>query len=272
MKTMKRSFNILIPAACILFLAVSCKKETLMTYAAADNIYFNYTYQVPSGPLYFVDSTNITFAFSPDAQKDSVIRIPVAVTGTASNADRTFSVTVDPGSTATAGTDYVLPDNFIVHAGRITDTMLVKLNRTAALKTNTLFFMLRLKETTDFKTQLTYRSRSPYDLTNIAAGDTTAMQTFKVLVSDQLQAGPYWDSYSYYFGDFSEKKVRLMNEIVGMPLDFWSVDLYSSNQQKANALYYAGFTYRYLTDQAYAGKTVFEADGVTPMTMGYYFQ
>jgi len=90
-------------------------------------------------------------------------------------------------------------------------------------------------------------------------------------MSDQLQAGPYWSSYSYYFGEFSEKKVRLINQIAGMPLDYWSVELYSSSQHQSNALYYAGLTFRYLSDQAYNGNTIFEADGVTPLRMGSYF-
>ncbi|WP_133177684.1 DUF4843 domain-containing protein [Chitinophaga parva] len=267
---MKRSCNILLLTVCVL-LAASCKKESLMTYHAADNIYFNYSYQTNSGPLFYADSLNVTFAFSPDKQTDSILRIPVAVTGTAKGTDRNFDVAVDAGATATAGTDYILPATFVMHAGRITDTIPVTLKRTATLKTSVLSFTLRLRENDQFKTQIEYRSRNANDLSYVAAGDTSHTLTFKVLVSDQLQAGPYWSNYSYYFGDFSEKKVRLMNQVAGMPLDFWSVEL-STTQQRANALYYGGFTYRYLTDHAAAGNTIFEADGQTPMTMGSYFQ
>jgi len=266
---MKRSFNILI---LVFLMAASCKKETLMTYNASDNIYFNYTYKAPSGPVYYTDSLNVTFAFSDSTHKDSVLRIPVAITGTAKSTDRNFDVTVDPNSTAMAATDYVLPSTFVLHAGRTTDTILVTLKRTLPLRTNTLFFTLRLKANDQFKTQIMYRSRVSTDIRFIAAGDTSQTQTFKVLMSDKLEAGQYWSSYTYYFGDFSEKKVRLINEIAGMPLDFWSIDLYSSSQHQANALYYGGLTFRYLSDQAYSGNAVFEADGVTPMTMGYYFK
>ncbi len=269
---MKRSFNILILAAFTLLLAASCKKDKLMTYNASDNIYFNYTYKSPGTDFpYYVDSVNLTFAFSPDTKEDSILRLPVAVTGTAKNTDRVFDVTVDPDATAMASTDYVLPSSLVVHAGRTIDTMLVTLKRTTALKTNTLFFTMRLKANDQFKTQIQYRSRNSGELTYIAPGDTSATQFFKVIMSDQLQAGPYWGNYSYDFGDFSEKKVRLMNEIAGMPLDFWSVDISVSQQQQANALYYAGFMNRYLNDQAYSGHPIFEADGVTLMTMGDYF-
>jgi len=252
-------------------LIVSCKKETLMTYEASDNIYFNYSYPTTSGPVYYADSLNVTFAFSDSTHQDSVLRIPVAITGTASNTDRSFDVTVDADATARPSTDYILPPTYIVHAGRTTDTILVTLKRTPALRTNTLFFTLRLKENNQFKTQITYRSRVSNDLRSIAPGDTSLTQTFKVLMSDQLKEGQYWSGYSYYFGDFSEKKVRLMNEITGLPLNFWSVDLYSTSEHQANALYYGGLMFRYLSDQAYSGNVIMDADGVTPMTMGYYF-
>ena len=265
---MKRSFYILTLA---FLLAASCKKETLMTYDASDNIYFNYTYLTQSGPMYYADSLNVTFAFSDSTHKDSILRIPVAITGSAKNTDRNFDVMVDASSTAMASTDYVLPSTFVVHAGRTTDTILLTLKRTLALRTNTLFFTLRLKANDQFKTQIKYRSRVSNDLRFISPGDTSQTQTFKVFMSDQLQAGPYWSSYSYYFGEFSEKKVRLINQIAGMPLDYWSVELYSSSQHQSNALYYAGLTFRYLSDQAYNGNTIFEADGVTPLRMGSYF-
>lgn len=243
-----------------------------MTYNASDNIYFNYTYKVPSGPVYYADSLNLTFAFSDDTQKDSVLLLPVAVTGSAKNTDRSFDVTVDPGATAMAATDYVLPATFTVRAGRTIDTIPLTLKRTAALKTNTLFFILRLTANDQFQTQIKYRSRVSDDLRFIRPGDTSLTQTFKVWMSDKLEAGPYWSSYEYYFGEFSEKKVRLINEIAGMPLDFWSIDLYTSSQHQANALYYSGLMFRYLSDLGYNGNTIFEADGVTPMTMGYYFR
>src|SRR3954464_1464726 len=94
-----------------IIIAVSCKKDTLMTYNASDNIYFNYTYLTPSGPTYYADSLNVTFAFSDSTHKDSVLRIPVAITGAATNTDRNFDLSVDAGATAMASADYVLPAN-----------------------------------------------------------------------------------------------------------------------------------------------------------------
>jgi hypothetical protein len=251
-------------------MAASCKKQSLLTYNASDNIYFNYI--ADTAPIRYSDTVNITFAFSNSSVTDTVFHLPVAVTGQASTKDRVFEVTVDPASTAAASTDYVLPGSFLVHAGRLTDSISILFKRTDILKTSSVSLVLQLKENDQFRTQFPYRGRYGNDLTNIAPTDTIQVETFKVNLSDMLQAGPYWSGYSYYFGDFSEKKVRLMNQVTGMPLDFWSVDSYSSTQQQANTLYYGGFMARYLSDQAYQGNIIFEADGITKMTMGGYFQ
>jgi len=267
---MKRSFYILIPVAFLLLFVSACKKGSLMTYDASDNIYFNYVASLD--PVTYSDTVNLTFAFSANTVQDTLLKIPVAVTGTAKKTDRNFSVTVDPNSTAAASTDYVLPSSFLVHAGKIEDTISILFKRTAAIKVAPVFLTLRLRENDQFKTQLIYRSRRQNQTNNIEPGDSSRMQTFKVNLSDMLQEGPYWDNYHYYFGDFSEKKVRLINQLTGMPLDFWSTDLYSSNEQLVNAIYYGGFTFRYLSDQAYNGNIILEADGITPMTMGANFQ
>jgi len=256
--------------AAVLLLSQACKKESLMTYNAKDNIYFNFT--TGTDPIRYSDSTIITFAFGDPNLRDTTVLIPVVVTGSVADHDRTYAVTVDPGSTAVASTDYTLPSAFTVKAGKTTDTIAVKFNRTPALKDTFHILKLRLKATGDFQTQIKYRSGSYYDVSYIASTDTISTQTFKLIVSDRLEAGPYWDQYNFYFGDFSEKKVRLMNQLVGMPLDFWSIDLYSTQRQQANAIYYGGFTYRHLSDQAAAGNIITESDGITPMTMGGYFQ
>ncbi len=267
---MKTSIYYLLIGGLALLSVTACKKSSLISYNASDNIYFNLI--ADTDPIRYADTANVTFAFSSSSVTDTVFKLPVAVTGVAGKTDREFALSVDANSTADASTDYVLPSSFIVHAGRLTDTIPILFRRTPAIRTSSVFLALRLKDNTQFKAQFSYRSLVGNDLTVIPPGDTIQMETFKITLSDMLQAGPYWNEYDQYFGVFSEKKVRLMNQIAGMPLDFWSVDIYSSQQQQANSLYYGGFTYRYLSDQAYQGNTIFEADGVTPMTMGDYFQ
>jgi hypothetical protein len=267
---MNRSLYIFILA---LFLASSCKKESLLTYNANDNIYFNYIANADPATNYLgihVDSLNISFAFSSNALQDTIVRIPVAVTGVAKDYDRSYSVTADPSSTAVATTNYELPANFTLRAGKILDSVAVKFKRTADLKTKELSLMLRLNENDQFKTQTKFRSRQIYYSSFIENTDTVRTLTFKMVISDKLVEGPYWGDYSYYLGEFSEKKVRLINQMIGMPLNFWSVPN-NTPEHRSDLTYYGGFMFRYLADQAFAGNIILDEDGM-PMTMGSYYQ
>lgn len=259
----------------LLILGASCKKEALLTYKSDDNIYFNLI--VGTNPATndlgrHQDTLDITFSFDDASVTDTLIDLPVAVTGEASSQNRNFNLVVDPASTAKAGTNYELPASFVVRAGLIQDTVRIRFKRTPELKTNVLSLLLSLADNDQFKANLLYRSRSPQSQTGtIYSTDTVKMKTFKITVGDMLSAGPYWPSYyEYSFGTFSEKKVRLMNQIAGMPLSFWSKPA-NTAQERSDIAYYGSFTARYLSDQAYAGNTIYEADGITPMKMGSRF-
>jgi hypothetical protein len=240
-------------------IAVSCKKDTLLTYKGANNVYFDYI----TTSLNEYDSLNVSFAYSDASVTDSIIKIPLAVTGLASSTDRTYTIAVDPSSSAKAGTHYVLPDTFTFHAGLLIDTLPVKLIRTPDLQDTSVMLMLDLKPNKDFTTDIQFL----YDRVN----DTLSALTFKLVVSDELTAGPYWTGiFAAYFGNFSVKKVKLMNQVVSMPLNFW-VDL-TNLSLSAQAAYYAIAMSRYLRDQVTAGTPVYEADGVTLMVMGASYQ
>lgn len=241
------------------FVMVSCKKDTLLTYKGTNNIYFDYI----TTSLNEYDSLNVSFAYSDASVTDSVIKIPLAVTGLASSTDRTYTITVDPGSSAKAGTHYVLPDAFTFHAGLLIDTLPVKFLRTPDLQDTSVTLILDLQPSKNFNTDIQFL----YDHVN----DTLSALTFKMVVSDELTAGPYWTGvFTSYFGNFSVKKVKLMNQVVSMPLNFW-VNLNNLNLS-AQASYYAIAMSRYLKDQAAAGTPVYEADGVTLMVMGASYQ
>lgn len=261
-------------AVIINFLLLSCTKEKLMTYDAQDNVYFNCLVDadVAHGLTgRYVDSLTFSFAFAEPSVTDSVIALPLAVTGAATTTDRNYKIQADPMSTAVAGTHYELPASFVIRAGRTLDTMYVKWKRTAEMKTKPVTLWLQLMPTEQLKTQLLYRSGSAAVQTfTINADDTIRLDRFKMEVSDLLSEGPYWSSYSRFFGTFSEKKVTLLSQIAGMPLNFWSIP-FSVSGQDSYALFYGGFMHRYLVDQAANGNPIFEADGITRLRMGYYF-
>ena len=244
----------------LLFLvaAFSCKKDTLLTYNVPDNIYFS-----DSLGEQVLDSVNISFAYSDASVQDTQLWVTLAVTGLAKSYDRTYGLVVDPASTAIAGTHFILPDTFVFHAGHIKDTLPIRLLRAKDLQDTTRLLILDLKATKDLATGIPFL----YDVFN----DTVSAVSFKVTMSDELGAGPYWNSiFATYFGTFSVLKVQLMHQVVGMPLNFW-VNLNNLNLG-AQAVYFAVTMSRYLKDQAAVGDTVYEADGVTPMAMGAAYQ
>lgn len=246
----------------IILMAASCKRESLTTYNTRDNLYFNYA--LPPLFIQYADTLDLSFAYSDNSIKDTIFNLPVAVTGSPSNTDRRFSVVADPASTAVAGTHYEMPE-LVIHAGKVIDTLRLRLKRTPDLSSGTKRIILQLQPNEFFNTDLKYRT------VGSAVIDSIDMLKFSINVSDMLSAGPYWErDYKPYFGNFSLKKVKFMNDLVGLPFDFWSTAS-PGNQKRAEAIYYASVTGRYLMEQASEGNTIYDEDG-TAMTMGPGFQ
>ncbi len=244
-----------------LYALVSCKKDKLLTYNTKDNIYFNWG---GAAAQVRYDSVSISFAFSPSTVQDSTILVPVSVTGVAANTDREFSVSVDTASTETAA-DYVLPETFIMPAGKVVDSMPVKLLRTADILDITKTLVLNLNANDNFNTGIKIFPGN-------GISDTINALKLSIYVTDGLVAGPYWSLCAPYFGTFSIKKVYLLNTVTGMPVNFPSHGIIYDLSSSAEATLWAITMSRYLKDQAAAGHPVYEDDGVTLMTMGATYQ
>lgn len=257
-----------------LLLNASCKRETLFTYNAQDNIYFNCIINAQPEHNYLgimADSLNITFAFSQPSLSDTILGIAVKVTGVVRDVDREFDIVVDPASTAESK-HYDFPYPLKVRAGRQDDSLFIRLKRTPDLKTREVNLVLRLKPNENFQTQLLHRNEQIRDFEIPNPEDTIRMTMMKLVVSDRMNEGAHWmNGFHFYYGDFSEKKMRLMNQITGIPLDFWSV-VPSNADLRAKRLLYGSIMARYLSDQAFEGNQIMEEDNVTPMQMGYFFQ
>ncbi|HEY0174759.1 MAG TPA: DUF4843 domain-containing protein [Pedobacter sp.] len=248
----------------VLCLFTACKKDNLLTYDkanSADNIYFNYA---PVSGL--IDSAAVSFAYSAATVKDSVFKIPVAITGSPADHDRTYSITVVSGSTTAApNTNYVLPSTFIVRKGLVQDTLAVKLLRTTDLQTKALSLDLALQPGGDFQTGIQSKLNSLFVSINVLS--------FKISFSDLLGPGTYWTNiFQAYFGAFSIKKVKLMNQAVGLPLNYWTTGWLTDLSLAARCTTWAIAMSHYLADQAAAGHPVYEDDGLTLMVMAPNYQ
>lgn len=264
---MRKAIYIFLLAAAAPALWTACKKDGLITYNASNDIYFNYKSGVdPSkqqlGTL--IDTVDYTFAYSPDNVRDTLFPIPIAITGAPANTDRIYKIVVDAGATAIEGKHYAWPP-LVIKAGRVVDTLFMRFNRTADLRQGRVSMTLRLVPNENFSTDIQSRLGGYADTVNAIL--------FKVSLSDMLVAGPDWNIYyASYFGTFSEKKMRLMNTVVGLPLNFWATSGGLNSAGIASAIYYATAMGRYLRQQAAAGNPIYEADGVTLMMMGANYQ
>lgn len=244
----------------ILFMAVACKREPLTTYHVKDNIYF--VNEVGTGN--FVDTLDYTFAYSDASIKEAIVNLPLGIAGIPAVSSRQYKIVVDPASTALAGTHFELSEQ-VFHSGRARDTLSIKLRRTSELISGTKKLILQLQPNDDFNTELLYRT-VPGSII-----DTVSMVRFTITISDILNSGPAWDAtYARFFGTFSLKKVRLIHELLGMPLDFWSPATIAG-ARTSQAIYYAATMGRYLNDQAAKGNVILDENG-SPMRMAAAYQ
>jgi hypothetical protein len=70
-----------------------------------------------------------------------------------------------------------------------------------------------------------------------------------------------------YFGTFSRKKLFFMCEFLGITPEYMDIDMTLPER-----LPFATLVQRHLNKEHAAGRTVFEDDNTTPMSMGYSAQ
>lgn len=237
---------------------LSCEKD-IKVYDGDNNIYFlrsvspDYFNAALYGKVY--DSLNVTFAFDP-VKTDSLVHIPVSTTGIPASLDRNFKISVSSSSTAVAGEHYeALPADFTMHAGRVIDTIPVKIFRTADMGNSEFTIILELQPNEHFKTGMVDK------VANATTGQKLSYTRFKIIANDVLVKPSKW--IDTYFGMFTRKKLLLMSSLLGIPVDA----LNQASTTVSQIIFYAKYMQRYLNEKKAAGETIYEDDG-TEMIMG----
>ncbi len=238
----------------------SCKKEGLLLYNAPDNIYF-----YPKMGMTYLGVNNdldLTFAYGSPSATDTVIALPVAVTGSPQNTDRPLLLKADSSSTAIAGIHYeLIKESLFIHAGKQQDTILIRLKRTADLSETVFRLSLNLMANEYFETTL--KPMAPlYDDPGLRIGPVTHYQ---INFSDIALPPPGWQEY--YFGTFTIKKWELINSLNRLDRSFFLNQL--SYEQQGLLPAYSIVLYRYLIEKGENGETVYEEDG-SEMTAGEF--
>jgi hypothetical protein len=237
----------------LVFLFSACKKTDLKVYDGDTNIYFSKAALV-SSPF---DSLLVTFAFQPQIT-DSLVKVPVQITGAPSDKDRAYKVAVDASSsTAKAGVHFeALPPTFTLPAGKVADSVRVKLLRTPDMLNDTFSLVLELQPNENFQAGMVDK------IANATTGQKLSYTKFKILVTDVLSRPKLW--LDTYFGTFTRKKLLLMSDLLGFPVDA----LNTTSTTISQVIYWAKYMQLYLNEKKAAGQTVYEDDGTTPMMMG----
>lgn len=243
---MKNYIFLLIAAVTV----AGCTKD-LKTYDGKPVVYFQYATETVAGRA-LTDSTIISFAYSAVTRTDSIIALPIKVTGLSAATNRTYQLAVAPASTATSKHYEFVNTDFTIGAGKYLDTVYIKLHRTTDMLSSTFVILLNLQANENFGVDVQSK------LVTSSTAVSTIIQTIKV--NDILKQPKYW--LDYYLGPFSRKKLYLMSDILGITID--KLDVSAS---VAELVFYGKFMQRYLNEQKAAGTPILEDDG-TPMTMG----
>lgn len=245
----------------------ACKKDGLATYndeASKNSIYF------PDAK-----STNnqvfVSFGYAKSNVKDSIVRILVRPIGGAMDHDRPYNLSIADSSTMKVGVDYELVNPPVVKAGKVADTLKIKLLRTNTLRSTPLYLYLDLKPNDNFTNDYLSYNTTTNGIT------TTKYYTRMVIKADDIAgAPPFWLSgssyYSYtigYLGAFSTLKFQLLVTTYNLNVE----ELVQPSWFLANGNYrrmsgWADGLKAYLNRMAAAGTPIYEADGITPMAMG----
>lgn len=218
-------------------------------------------FQMKTGNVQCVDSLVYSFQNEPLSVEEHVIPIPVYILGEVKDYPRSFLVKV-AGGTAIEGEDYVaLEKEYVLPAHQPSTYLPLILKRSARLLKEQVDLVVELKENEHFKLLL------PTVKDGVSGHELDATR-FKVVYSELIELPIMWTiTYaSTYFGDWSVKKFRLINDMMGWQTADWSN--FSGPVAPGKYGYAATLLQRYLQKQADKKDPVYEEDGKTYMQLG----
>lgn len=189
-------FPVLLPALAAVagLFATGCTKDPRLDYTTPASVYF-----FTDSLLYTQDSMTYSFAVHESSRQADTVAIPLKIMGDAAAEDRGFSVVTDAArTTATAGVHYdILPP--VVKAGRIKDSLFIKVYKTSDLAAKEVRIALRI---TDGGTLLP---------------GATERLNYVVKLNDILSKPDNWDQLLIsFFGPYSKAKHRFIIDVTGL--------------------------------------------------------
>lgn len=138
---MKYLNNIFLILGVTLFFS-SCEKSDPMSFRAKPAIVFDFRNATDN---------KVTFSFLGKSEEVGEVRVPVIINGFSEDRDRQFEIEVVSDTITDAmPTGYTI-ESGIIHAGRMKDTLIVKLYKTTELETKVVNLYLRVKANEEFE-------------------------------------------------------------------------------------------------------------------------
>lgn len=179
---------------------IACDQDVDQFDNAKNYIYFNLPYVLDDyGRVTskHIDSLEYSFALEDNSVTSYTFRIPVNTIGLTSTMDRSYKVEVVKESSNATDEDWDATSiaSPVIHAGKLIDTLYIKVNRQKILK--------------EQARQITFRIL-PNE--NFQLGDNASL-TAKISFSDILIAPSWWAGWEKYFGPYYREKFIKWQEI-----------------------------------------------------------
>lgn len=259
---MKKLFKYLLFSISFLSL-FACKEDTLDLYdenTSGNNIYFLENY---SKTRYDKFNQVISLGLASASLTDTIIKIPVRITGPKSEQDRPINVVIPDTCTMKEGIHFDFQTAPVIRANRTVDTISLILHRTEDLLSSQVYLKLTLQPNADFITNIATKKNSGY---------TIDLLSYELSYDDMFPVPYIWTTFAgksvvlAYFGTYSRRKVELMLEVLqANPAVFYDSKLGISVAQIINWSTYMKY---WLNKEKIEGKVYLDEAG-NEITMGH---
>lgn len=230
----------------LLSVGYSCDSE-YDTYSGTDVVYMNET----------TDTTRFSFTYVDSKYDRQTQEIKIKAIGNVYDYDRVVNIKFTTKN-ATEGIDFEpLADQYVIKAGEISLVIPIVMIRTEALQTEEKVIDMELADNEYFKTYYDFGSddRTTWVKTN-------RLRQTLIFSEFMTQRPKQWNPY--VLGTFSPKKFMLICDVMGIEREKFLDASYMSYRTS----YIGTYMKKYFASEKAAGRTVYEEDGVTEMTMG----
>lgn len=197
--------------------ALSCKKNEIdPTYKGATQLIIGGDYWANNSAR---DSVTFSFAEYDLNVTEGEILMNVNMAGQVSNKDREFNISVETNGTTAQASEYELPEKFIMPAGQVKTSFIVKVKRTPRLVNQTAALVLKIDPNEIFEPGVV----TPVN-TIIASNLNPIVinygPSFKIVWTDQFTKPATWDvsgvGVLYNIGQWSPAKHKFMVDVTGI--------------------------------------------------------